>query len=245
MVQQNCQEETSNSENPLWGGNDLWGAKISVENFKANPKVSNRQNQKMTLKPGQIIGLFKVTSFIVIAMNLEISSTCRKKKHSLFHWNTLMQQGLITLIWTSRKKIVLMIIGMWTRTEVYRNLRQDSRSSGWKEKTPKGHMWSGIGDIDDNSSNYQTWECVAWSMDQNWKSRSEERIARTGNREAKARQRAEVERHLLHCSGRWSIQRNHQKRAEKFEGSDGGGHALQERDKVLIEPASPNLKGRV
>ena len=26
-----------------------------------------------------------------------------------------------------------------------------------------------------NSSNYQTWECVAWSLDQNWKSRSKKR----------------------------------------------------------------------
>ena len=28
-----------NSENPLQGRNNLWGVKISVENFKANPKV--------------------------------------------------------------------------------------------------------------------------------------------------------------------------------------------------------------
>ena len=37
MVQQNCQEETTNSENPLQGGNEPWGVKISVENFKAKP----------------------------------------------------------------------------------------------------------------------------------------------------------------------------------------------------------------
>ena len=36
MVQQNCQQETANSENPLSGGNLLWGVKISVEKFKAS-----------------------------------------------------------------------------------------------------------------------------------------------------------------------------------------------------------------
>ena len=35
MVQQKCQEETTNSENPLRGGNKPQGVKISVENFKA------------------------------------------------------------------------------------------------------------------------------------------------------------------------------------------------------------------
>ena len=36
MVQQNSQEETTNSENPLLGGNNPLGAKISVENLKVN-----------------------------------------------------------------------------------------------------------------------------------------------------------------------------------------------------------------
>ena len=50
----------------------------------------NRQNQKIPLKPQETIGRFKVTSSIVITVNLEFNSTCRKKKHSLIHWNTLM-----------------------------------------------------------------------------------------------------------------------------------------------------------
>ena len=54
--------------------------RISVENFKANQKVTNQQNQKTTLKPGKTSGLFKVTSSIVITMNLEFNSMCRKKK---------------------------------------------------------------------------------------------------------------------------------------------------------------------
>ena len=45
------------------------------------------------------LGRFKVTSSIVITKNFEFNSTCRMKKHSLFHWNTLMLQGLHFLIW--------------------------------------------------------------------------------------------------------------------------------------------------
>ena len=37
-VQQNCQEETTNSEYPLEGGTLLQGVKISAEKFKANPE---------------------------------------------------------------------------------------------------------------------------------------------------------------------------------------------------------------
>ena len=50
MVRPNCQEETTNSENPLQDGNRPQGVKISVETFKAKRESLNRQNQKMTLK---------------------------------------------------------------------------------------------------------------------------------------------------------------------------------------------------
>ena len=53
MVQQNRQEETLNSENPLQGGNNQQGVKISVVKLKANRESLNRQNQQMTLKPAK------------------------------------------------------------------------------------------------------------------------------------------------------------------------------------------------
>ena len=37
-------------------------------------------------------------------MNLEFNSSCRRKKHSLIHWNTLILLGLLVLVWTSCKK---------------------------------------------------------------------------------------------------------------------------------------------
>ena len=43
----------------------------------------NQQIPEMTLKPEKTSDLFKVTSSIIITMNLEFNSSCRKKKHSL------------------------------------------------------------------------------------------------------------------------------------------------------------------
>ena len=45
-----------NSENPLKDRNNLERVKISVDNFKANRKIFNRQNQEATLKSGKTFG---------------------------------------------------------------------------------------------------------------------------------------------------------------------------------------------
>ena len=84
MERQNCLAEITESENPLSGGNNLKGVKISGKNFNKLGEVS-ADRQKMTLKPEVTSGQSKVTSFIVITSNLGFSSTCRKKKHSQSH----------------------------------------------------------------------------------------------------------------------------------------------------------------
>ena len=58
MVQQNCQEENTNSENPLKGGNRPQGVRISAENFKVKRESLKRQSQQMTLKPWSMQGDF-------------------------------------------------------------------------------------------------------------------------------------------------------------------------------------------
>ena len=84
MEQQNCQEETTNSENPLCGGNNLSGAKIPVEAFKVNRESLNRQNQKMTLKSLPTSGRSKVTS------SISSSTPCASGRNILYsteiHW---------------------------------------------------------------------------------------------------------------------------------------------------------------
>ena len=136
MAQQNCQEETRNSENALWGGDRPWGLKISVEKFKANRECLNRQNQQMTLKPVPTSGQSKVTSSIVITMNLGFNSTCRRKNNSPFHWNTLLL-GQFVLIWMCYKRRVT-IIGRSIRADICQILGKASQNSlHWKKNLRK------------------------------------------------------------------------------------------------------------
>ena len=86
MVQKKCQEETTNSENPVQDGNKPKGEKFSVKNYKANGEI-NIQKEQMTPKTGKTSGRSKVTSSIVTTLNFEINSLCRKKKQSQSHKN--------------------------------------------------------------------------------------------------------------------------------------------------------------
>ena len=131
-------------------------AKISVENLKANRKGFNRQKQKMTLKPGKTSGRSKVTSSVVITVNVEFNSVCRMKKHSL--WNTLMSPGLLTQIWMCCKKNEKMIIGMCTRIEVYQVLGQDSRSSHYWVRNLQQDI-CGLERYWQQMKQLQTWKC--------------------------------------------------------------------------------------
>ena len=75
----------------------------------------------------------------------EFSQMCRKKKHSLCHWNTMISSGQLTPIWTSFKKSVLMTTGMSIRREVCQILGRDSRSREILTKaqttTRPDHVW--------------------------------------------------------------------------------------------------------
>ena len=125
MVQQNCQEETTNSENPLFGGNYLKGVKISVENFKANKKGHNRQSQKVSLKSGETSGRLKVTLSIVSTFNLEFKSVlCAERKNPYSTEKTLTWPDQLTQIWMWCEKRVPTIVG-----ELCQIRGQDSRNS--------------------------------------------------------------------------------------------------------------------
>ena len=59
------------------------------------------------------------------------------------------------------------------------------------------HEVPGPWEIDEHSSNYQTWERVAWSVTEIGKSRSEKK-SKNGQSRSQSRQRSKVERHLFH-----------------------------------------------
>ena len=79
-----CVGEIMKSENPLRG---VQGA---VDNFKANRKGLNRQNQKDDAEAWRDFWSIKGTSYIVIKLKLEFSLRCRRKNHSQYHCDTLM-----------------------------------------------------------------------------------------------------------------------------------------------------------
>ena len=136
MVQQNCQEVTTNSEYPLQG-NRPWGVKIQQRTSWWTRSL-NRQKPQMTLKPVSIFGRSKVISSIVITMNFGFNSKCRGRKHSLFHWNILMLQGRLTLIWMCYKRSELTIIGMSIRADICLILEKDSQNSlCWQKNLQK------------------------------------------------------------------------------------------------------------
>ena len=86
------------------------------------------------------------------------------------------------------------------------------------------------GETDISSKDYETTSCMAWSMDQNWESRSESRKTRMEKREATTRQCSTTERNLLHQSGWPWIQRYSQNCEKKFGKANGRSHAVQKGD---------------
>ena len=114
-------------------------------------------------------------------IELEFNSMCRKKKHSLFRWNTLT-----TATETNLDVLQERDIDDYWNVDANRSL-----SDSWKgfkkftllkEKPPKGYMWSGRR-LTKIQATARPENFVAWSLVQNGKSRSEERKARMGKRE--------------------------------------------------------------
>ena len=115
-------------------------------------------------------------------------------------------------------KSVLMIIGMSTRKEVFQILGKDSQNLFYWKKNLQRDI-CGPRETDKKSSDHWTRQCVAWSMDQNWWSRSEEREARMDKREVETRWWSTIEWHSIDVEGE-----------EKFGSAHGRGNAVQQGD---------------
>ena len=143
MVQLNCQEETTNSENPLLRQEQPVGVwRSQWRTWRRTGRVSTDRNKRWRWSPERLLGRSKVASSVVITVNVEFNSVCRMKKHSL--WNTLMSPGLLTQIWMCCKK---------KRKDDYWNVHANRSLSGsWtgftkltllSEKPPTWFLWSG------------------------------------------------------------------------------------------------------
>ena len=150
-------------------------------------------------------GQSEVTLFIVITLNLEFKSTCRRKKHSLFHWNTLTCRATFSYLDVLQEQ---RIYDYWN-VDVNRSLSDSwkgfSNFNLLKIKAPKGRMRSGVRltKIQATTIPVNLWP-GAWSK--MGKSRSEEREARM--EKPKLDNARRLRRHLFHRKGRWRIQKN-------------------------------------
>ena len=184
MEQQNCQEETMNSEYPTQRRkptvrSEVLSEKLEGESGEPQPTES-KEDAEARADFWSIQGDFIYCHHNEPRVHLHVS------KEETFPKNTSMLQGLLTLIWTSCKKNVLMTTGMSIRTEVCQIPGKESQNSlCWKRTS----HWIYV--IDKSSNDYDTRSCMAWSMGQNCESRQ-----------------CSTERNLLYWSRRRRIQGN-------------------------------------
>ena len=110
---------------------------------KANGKGFNRQKQKMTLKPAMTSGQSKMTSFIVVILNLEVNSSARRNIPDSTEKNIDVTRATYSNLDVLQDKLN---DDHW-RVDVNRSLSDSWRGitklTLLKEKPPKGYMWSG------------------------------------------------------------------------------------------------------
>ena len=144
MEQQHCREETTNSENPLKGGNNPQGLKTSEENFKANRKGFKTTETKDDAEARK--DFWSIQGDFICCHHVEPRVQLRVPKEETFP---------IPL------KYIDVTRGTHTNLDVLQEKRSDdhwnvdanrSVSESWtgfrkftflKEKPPKGYMWSG------------------------------------------------------------------------------------------------------
>ena len=136
-----------------------------------------RQNQQMTLKPVPTFRRSKVTSSIVITMNLEFNSTCPKEE--TFPISVKYVDVTRSCPYGSgrhTRENDLTIMGMSIRANVCLILVVDSWNSlCWEGGPPKGYMWS-RGRLTKISNNYQTRSCTSRSLDEKFGKAAQNRI---------------------------------------------------------------------
>ena len=118
MVQQNCQEETTNSENPLQGGRTSrkFGQVSPIDEIMDDAEARNDCCQ------------WKETSSVVITSNLESAQRAARRTLPIPLKYIDVTRTTHTQIQTCCKKIVLTIVGMSIWIENCQTRGQDLRS---------------------------------------------------------------------------------------------------------------------
>ena len=145
VEQTNCLEEIRFSENPPWYGINPNEEKSAKMIFEENRTGLNCWTQwRMTVEPVTIVGRSKGSTFIVITLNQELHSTCRRNNHSKFHCDVLTWSGeqntALDVLQESRKDDSWNVDGDRNLSESWTCFTKFTILS---KKLPKGYMWSG------------------------------------------------------------------------------------------------------
>ena len=102
-------------------------------------RVWTGRTNRWRWSPCRFFGRLEVTSSIVITMNLEFNSTCRRKTRSLFHSNTLMFRGPHIQMSMCCKKRRLAIVGMSIRMSICQMILGEGSQNSlyWKRSLQK------------------------------------------------------------------------------------------------------------
>ena len=169
MEQQNCLEDIMWSENPLWGGTNLFGVKNSVETFREiRASLTQQTKQKTTQKPAMTLGLWKgIFIHRHITSNLEFNSTSRKSKHSQSPLKFIdVTRTTHTKFGRYPRKPHRRLLDCWCGSKFVRlmdRIHEVHNTEKKKKKTSK-RIYVVRGAPYNNSRNYQTWLLVAWNF---------------------------------------------------------------------------------
>ena len=133
MEQQNCQEETTNSEYPTLMRkptvrSEVLSEKLQGESGEPQPTESKEDVEARA-------DFWSIQGDFTCCHHNEPRVQLYGPKEETFPKNTIMLQGILTLIWTSCKKNVLMITGMSIRTEVCQIPGKEAQNSLCRKKT--------------------------------------------------------------------------------------------------------------
>ena len=143
MEPKNCLEETTNSENPLQGVNNLQGVKISEQNVKANWKGFNRRQQKMTLKPEMTSG--SIQGAFIYRHHIEPRVQLRAEKKKTFRIPLKyidVTRATHTNLDVSQEKRIDECWNLDINRSLSESWKGFTKFVLFKEKPPKGYLWS-------------------------------------------------------------------------------------------------------
>ena len=236
----NCQEETTNSENPLQGVNNLWGVKISEENFKANWKGFQPTETKDDAEARRDI--WSIQGDVMYRHHNEprVQLYVPKRRNIPYsieiHWCNKVYSH-----WSGRHAR--------KRVDDKRNVDLDrSLSDSWKEftkftllkeKTPKGYMWSGerLTKIQATTRPENLWPEVWSKMGKAAQKKEKQEWA---NEKPKFDNARKTESHISSIWKMVNLKKPSKNAKEKVGSSNGGGNAFQKRNKAEALQASGN-----